>query len=125
MSLIDVALLILILAAIALCITAIIYIRRLVTQLDGVRNDVHDLVEKLLPVVDNLNQITQRANKIASEAESYWDEIDRSIKNLKEKVSKLTSLQGLRDVENPAKNLIRNLRSFTKGFSAFWSEFSK
>lgn len=125
MSTIDVALLILIIAAIALCVAVIIYLRRIVAQMEQVRTDIHDLVGKLLPVIENISHITERANRIALEAENYWDEIDRSIKNLKEKVSRLTSFQGLRDSENPAKSLIRNLRSFAKGFSAFWSEFSK
>jgi uncharacterized protein YoxC len=125
MTIIDIALVVLILAASALCIYGIIYMRKLTAQVEAVRKDVHDLVGKTTPVLENLEDVTRRANRIVSEVEDYWNEIDRSIKNIRERISGFSSLKNLRDVEYPAKDLIRNIKAFSKGFMAFWEKFKQ
>ncbi|MEW6195084.1 MAG: hypothetical protein AB1521_08020 [Bacteroidota bacterium] len=125
MTLIDVLLIILIISASALCIYSIIFIKRLLKEVETIRSDVHNFINKADPVLDNLADVTQRANKIVSEAENYWDEIDNSIKKLKEKVSDLTSLRMFRDADNPTSDLIRNIKALIKGASAFWHAFKR
>ena len=123
MTIINILLIILILAAIALCIFLIITLKNLLLKVDELQKEVKQIVERTVPVLDNLNYATSRANRIVSEAENYWDEIDSSIKKLKERVSSLSSLTRFKDGDNPAKDLIKNLRAFSKAISAFWSEF--
>ena len=125
MNLIDVLLIILILSASALCIYAIIYLKRLTEHIEAVRKDVHELVERTTPILENLEDVTQRANRIVLEVGNYWDEIDRSIKNLRERISNFTSFSKFHDVEYPAKDLIKNIKAFAKGISAFWQEFKQ
>lgn len=122
MSIIEILLIILILSASALCIYAIIYLKRLTEQIEAVRKDVHELVERTTPILENLEDVTQRANRIVLEVGNYWDEIDRSIRNLRERVSNF-SFSRLNEVEYPAKDLIKNIKAFAKGISAFWQEF--
>jgi uncharacterized protein YoxC len=124
MNLIDVMLIILILSASALCIYAIIYLKRLTEQIEAVRKDVHELVERTTPILENLEDVTQRANRIVLEVGNYWDEIDRSIRNLRERVSNF-SFSRLSDVEYPAKDIIKNIKAFAKGMAAFWQEFKQ
>jgi ABC-type transporter Mla subunit MlaD len=90
------------------------------TKVEAVSSDIHNFIEKANPVLQELADVSQRANKIVTEAENYWEELDSSIKKLKEKVSDIRSLNFFRDAENPAKDLIKNLKAFSKGFSAFW-----
>ena len=111
MNLIDVLLIILILSASALCIYAIIYLKKLTEQIEAVRKDVHELVERTTPILENLENVTQRANRIVLEVGNYWDEIDRSIRNLRERVSNF-SFTRLSNVEYPAKDLIKNIKAF-------------
>ncbi len=125
MTVIEILLIILILAATVLCIYVIISLKKLNEQIEILQKDVKQLVDNTIPVLNNLNEVTSKANRIVSGAENYWDEIDRSIKNLKEKVSDLTSFTRFRDAENPAKDLIKNLRALFKGAAAFWSEFKR
>ena len=125
MTVIDVLLIILIISATALCIYVIIYLGKLNRQIDALQNDVKQIVDNTVPLLNNLNEVTSRANRIVTEAENYWDEIDRSIKKLKEKASDLTSLSRFRDEENPTKDLIRNLRALFKGVSSFWREYNR
>ncbi len=119
----EIFLIILTLAATALCIYVIISLRKILQQMDVMQKDFKQLIDSSIPVLNNLNEVASRANRIVSGAEHYWDEIDNSIKNLKEKVSNMTSLTRFRDAENPVKDLIKNLRALFKGASAFWSEF--
>ena len=125
MTVIDVLLIILIIAATALCIFIIFYLGKLNRQVNELQKEVKQIVDNTVPLLNNLNEVTSRANRIVTEAENYWDEIDRSIKKLKEKASNLTSLSRFRDEENPTKDLIKNLRALFKGISTFWREFNR
>ncbi len=125
MSLIDLLLIILILSASALCIFAILYLKRITENVEAVRKDVHEFVQKTDPIIENLGGMTSKVNRIVSEVEYYWDEIDISIKKIRERISGLTSLKNFRDVEYPAKDLIKNIKAFTKGASAFWNAFKR
>ena len=120
MNVIDILLIILILSASALCIFLIFYLKKLVDHVEAVREDVHELVEKTTPVLENLDDVTRRANRIVLEVENYWNEIDSSIKKVRERISGLTSLKRYTDAENPVSELIKNVKALTKGFVAFW-----
>ena len=120
MNVINILLIILILSASALCIFLIFYSKKLVNNVEAIRNDVRELVEKTTPVLENLDDVTRRANRIVSEVENYWNEIDSSIKKVREQISGLTSLKKYIDAENPVSELIKNVKAFTKGFVAFW-----
>lgn len=125
MTFIDILLIILILSASTLCVFAIIYLKRITDQVEAVRKDVHEFISKTNPVVENLEVAARKANRIVSDIENYWEEIDTSIKNLRERITGFTSLKNLRDVEYPAKDLIKNIKAFVKGASAFWNAFKR
>ena len=125
MTVIDILLIVLILAATALCIFVIVTLKNLMVKIDDMQKDIQKLVDNTIPVLNNLTDVTEKANRIVSEAENYWDEMDHSIKSLKERVHKLTSFTRSDDEENPARDLIKNLRAFFKGLSTFWSEFKR
>lgn len=123
MSVIDILLIILILSASALSIFAIVYLRKFSEQVEAMRKDLNQLVERTTPVLENLENVTRRASRVAAEVEDYWDEIDSSIKKIRERISGLTSLKKIADVEYPAKDLIKNIKALSKGVSAFWQAF--
>lgn len=123
MTIIEIFLIILIISASALCIYLIFTLKKITKEAEAVRIDIHNLVEKALPVLDDLAEVSVRANRVVKEVENYWDEIDSAIKNLKEKVSNFTSLKAFRSQENQVKDFVSNLRAFVKGISAFWQSF--
>lgn len=122
---IDVLLIILIVSASVLCFFAMAYLKRITEQMEAARKDIHEFVQNANPVLENLEEATRRANRVISEVENYWQEIDSSIKNLRERISGLTSIKKIRDVEYPAKDLIKNIKAFIKGASAFWDAFKR
>ncbi len=125
MTVLDIFLIILIIAATALCLYVIVSLRKSIIQIEQLQKDVKQLVENTIPVLHNINEVTTKVNRVVTEAENYWDEIDRAIKNLKEKAAGLTSLTRFADAENPAQDLIKNLKALSKGISVFWNEYKR
>lgn len=123
MDLIQILLILLILSSSALCIFTIYYLRKMSQKVEDVIRDFQDLIQKTNPVIENLEQISYRANRVVTEVEGYWNEIDGAIKNIRERISGLTSLRNLHDVEYPAKDLIKKIKAISKGASAFWNAF--
>jgi len=123
MALINIFLIVFILSATFLCIFATVYLKRTFEQVEAVRKDIHYLIENTIPVLSNLEEITQRTNKIMTEAEGYWDEINYSIRNLRRTISEFGSLKKFCYARTHNMELIKNLRSIAKGVSAFWSDY--
>jgi|APHig6443717817_1056837.scaffolds.fasta_scaffold62626_2 uncharacterized protein YoxC len=122
---IEILLVILILTATALCLFVIVSLKKMNQQIEQLQKDVKQVVEKTIPVLNNINEVTIRVNRVVSEVEDYWDEIDHSIRKIKDKVSNFTSLKLLSDVESPTVDFIKNLKALSKGVSAFWREFRR
>ncbi len=123
MNLVDIFLIILIVCASLLCIFLILYLRKIVVKIEEMQRDIHTIVDDTRPVLTNLSETTGRVNKIVSDVEDYWKELDHSIQNLRNKVTDITSFKKFRDKDNPAKNLVKNLRALIKGISSFWQEY--
>lgn len=123
MTLIDIFLIVLILSVSSLCIFVIVYLKRIFEEVEAARKDIHRLVENTVPILSNLEEITQRVNRIATEAVDYWEEIDYSIKYLREKISNFNSWKKFRDAQTQTSGIIKSLRSIATGISAFFSEY--
>jgi hypothetical protein len=123
--LIDILLLVLILFASSLCIFAIIYLKRTFEQIEAIRKDIHQFVENTMPTLNNLEEITQRTKRIVCEAEGYWEEIDHSIRFLREKILNFGLWKKINYAKTQRSYLINSLRSVAKGISAFWNKYKR
>jgi uncharacterized protein YoxC len=124
MTLIDILLTVLILAAISLCVFLIVYLKKITDDIQALRKDIDMLIDKTIPAVDNLNETVDKARRIVSDIEDYWAEIDSSIKRFKEKVNSFKTGNLLKEEEKAA-NFVSNLRAVIKGFRAFWSTLAR
>ena len=122
MNILNIFLVIFILAASAFCIYAIFYLKKLTEQVEAVRKDIHQIIQRSVPILENLEQVTNKANRVATEVESYWNELDLAIRNLRYKVSIFTPLKKYREAESTVSELIKNIKAVSKGLIAFWSE---
>lgn len=122
-TVINILLIILILAATTFCVFAIIYLKKIAEQVEAVRNDVEEYIEKPNPMLENLEHITGKVNHIVTEVGDYWEEIDDFIKNIRERYSIISSNKIFREFEYPLKYLIKNVRALAVGTSAFWKEY--
>ncbi|NJO89879.1 MAG: DUF948 domain-containing protein [Chloroflexia bacterium] len=75
MALIDILIIILIVAAIALCIYLIFTLNKLRKSFEAMQHDVHLISEKTIPVLENLEEVTKKAAQITSDAEEQLEEI--------------------------------------------------
>lgn len=123
MIIIDILLAVLILAAIALCIYLVISLKKLNESLKIMQEDVHDLYENTVPLLKNLTEISERATKVTSEAEHYWQDISSSVEKVKDKISGFGKSSGATSPQNPIEDFIQNLRAITRGITAFWTNF--
>jgi uncharacterized protein YoxC len=125
MNLIDIFLIILILSASSLCIFLILYLKKVSGQVEAVSKDIHRLVENTIPILNNLEEVTKRANIIVTGVEGYWKEIDHSIETLRGKISNSGSWEKFRDVKMQLIELRKKFRAITKGVSAFYRKYKK
>lgn len=123
--LLNIFLIILSISATVLCIYLIFTLKKLVAQMNELQKDVKNLVENTIPVLRNLNDVTLKANRIVSSAEDYWEGIERSIENVRNKFSKLINITRYDGAELPARNFMQNIKAVSRGISAFWQEFKK
>ena len=123
MTLIDVFLIVLIVAASALCIYLILTLNKLRKSFEVIQNDIHTISEKTVPVLENLDEITKKAAQITSDTEEQISELKAFILNIKEKVNRVVDLPGKIHPENRISDFLKNLNAFAKGFSVFWSKF--
>lgn len=122
MALIDILIIILIVAAIALCIYLIFTLNKLRKSFEAMQHDVHLISEKTIPVLENLEEVTKKAAQITSDAEEQLEEIKSFIQNIKRKVSRVSDLPRLINPENRISELLKNLTAIGKGFSVFWAK---
>jgi len=123
MALIDIFLMVFIFSASSLCIFSIIYMKRIFEQVEAIRKDINRLVENTIPLLSNLKDVTHRANRIATEVEEYWEKIDYSIRNLREKISNSGYWKKFYYAQIHIAVLIKSIRSIAKGLSVFWNEY--
>lgn len=125
MSLLEILLIVLVISATVLCFYVISVLQKVLMQINEIQKDVKQLVNNTIPLLKNLNEVTVKANRIVTSAESYWESVERSIDSVKMKISSFTSPSKFGNSNINARGIIQNIRAFTKGFSAFWKEFRR
>lgn len=125
MTLIDILLVLLIISAAALCVYLIVTLSKLNKSVEVLQKDVHNLIEKTIPVMENLEEVTGKFNRVATEAEERWMDLNSAIETAKDKVSRFSLKSSSGRSDNPVHQLIKNLTAVVKGVSAFWSEFNR
>jgi hypothetical protein len=123
MTLIDVLVVVLILTAFSLSIFVIVFLIKIYEQAVAVQKDIQRLVDNTIPVMSNLKEVTERANRIVTGVERYYNEADCLIKNVRERISIITSHRRFRSVEHPVKYLVKNIKALASGTSAFLNAF--
>ena len=112
---INILLLLLMITALFLCVFLIIFLKKLFKQVEAVRNDVHLLVESTIPILNHLEEVSLRANRMVTEVGDYWQEIDNSIRNVRKIITMIGSWKIVCGVTAQTSKFIRKFRSITSG----------
>lgn len=125
MTLIDVLLAVLIISGTALCIYFIISLKRLTNSVDSIKGDFNKLVDESIPVIENINKITEHAVSVSSTTERQVHDLNNKIEDIKNKVFSFREKVSKASTDNQVITLINNMRAVVKGISAFIKDISK
>ena len=125
MTLINIFLIVFVITVSIFSVFVIIYLNRIFENINSIYKDIRLLVENTIPILSNLEVITRRVNKVATEAEEYWVEIDDLIRNLRKKILIFSSYKKFRDSQKLIFGLLKNFRFITKDIHAFWNGFKR
>lgn len=122
MSVIEIAQIILLLSASALCVFLIVYIGRITDSVKEIKDELNKLTNQINPLLDSLQVLSGSIVKLSNEVQSQLDKTRWIVDEVKERVEGLFNFEKkIRDtVEGPANNLFQNLEAIKKGLSAFW-----
>lgn len=117
----------LLIAASALCIFLIIYIKKIVEEIGEVRKDVHQLSQNLIPLVDSLQSLSNSVADVSDDVKNQISKLRWIFDELKRRFEKIFEFESKmkKAVETPANNLINNLQALKKGVSTFFDVMRK
>ncbi len=123
MALLDILTIILIVIVAALCIYLFTTLRKVNRSIDVLSADLHRLIDSTLPMMENLNEASEKFNNIASDAERHMAEFNELVSSTKSKFSSLSAKVKEGKSHNPVFNLVNNLNAISKGISSFWQNY--
>ena len=118
---------ILLLAATALCISLIIYLKSITNSIMGMQNDIKELTEELKPILAASAELSEKLNEISDKASSQLDVSKEIINDVKERVDKILDLEEKvrKGVEEPTMQLVKNISAVVNGVNTFWNAYTK
>jgi uncharacterized protein YoxC len=127
MSIETVFYIILLIAATALCIALIIYLKSITHSIKGMQNDIKDLSEGLKPLLTASVELSEKLNDISDKASSQLDVSKEIIYDVRDRVDKILDLEEKvrKGVEEPAMQLVKNLSAVVNGVNTFWNAYTK
>lgn len=117
---IDILTVLLIVIGIAALFYLIFFLKSATQNLNLITSDVHEMKEKIEPIITNLEEATGRANSIVERTEEYVDSMDQLIEELKSRYNSFS--WGVKH-DNPVADFIKNVSALSKGINAFWSKY--
>ena len=121
MTIIDILLIILLVVSIVLAVYLIFALKKIVSNVEKIQKDAHDLYERSLPLIDELSESSAKFNSIANRADEQISNIESYVEKLRENFLRVKDRIENAKKENPAYDIYRNLNAISKGISAFWN----
>ncbi len=122
---IDILLAVLIASVSALCIYLLFWLKSVGQNISNMERDINSFVDSMLPLIENLNETSNKVGNIVSVAESQVSELSQTINRTKARFNSIFSSLIKENEENQMLNFITNLRAFAKGVSTFFQAFTK
>lgn len=124
---VDVAIIILLLAATALCIFLIFYLNRITKSVIEIQKEMKTMTEQLSPLLISFTELSEKISGLASDVDTQLQTGKALFNEIKIRVKKILYLeQKIRGgFEGPVLDLINNLTAISKGIGAFWSSYKQ
>jgi cell shape-determining protein MreC len=124
----DILLAILIFAGIVLCVYLMVFFRKSTTAIEKLQEDIHQIKNKIDPVLSNLNSVSDNIANVTDTIENQVSDFSNLADQVKEKVENLLNIDKKikENIENsPLADLYKKLTGISKGISAFWETYTK
>ncbi len=127
-TVVDIALIILLLAAAALCVYVIMTLKEVTKTIAEVRTDLNEIKTKVDPILTNVDIISNKAALLTVEVETQINNVVHMVNDLKVKVESLFSSNSSSHVHadsngHSGPEWYRKVVGVYKGATAFWSAF--
>lgn len=125
MDLIDFLLALLLLAASALCIALIYYIRKISNSIKAVQKDLNELSENIQPLIKSTTELSDNLREITNSAKGQIDLSRSVVTSIKDRVDTILKFEeNVRGgIEGPVMSFIREITAIGKGLTTFLSYF--
>ncbi len=110
------------LAVITLCVCLVIFLRRMGGTLDSLEKNARELSTRALPIMDNLEVITDKARNIADNVDDQIELVKNSINAVREIADNVVDFERKVQarIEEPVLETIGTIAAVLKGVRAFF-----
>lgn len=122
--LIEIAQIILLISASALCFFLIIYFKKITQSIVELKIELQKISEQLTPVINSFHSLSKSITNLTDEVKNQFDKTKWIIDEVKERVESILNFEKKiqKGIEEPVNNLISNLNALKKGFQVFWEK---
>ncbi|MCH7965491.1 MAG: hypothetical protein IH950_08050 [Bacteroidetes bacterium] len=124
---IDILLLVLIIAATALCIVLIYYIWKISNAVNAMQVDINELSKTLQPLLKSTTELSNNLKEITENARAHVDISKNVVLSIKDRVDTILQFEEKvrRGIEGPVMSFIKEITALNNGLNTFLSYFRK
>jgi uncharacterized protein YoxC len=127
LALIDILLVVLIIAATALCIALIYYIWKISNTVKAMQVDINELSKNLHPLLISTTELSNNIKEITGNAKAHVDISKNVVLSVKDRVDTILQFEEKvrRGIEGPVMSFIQEITALNNGLNTFLSYFRK
>ncbi len=124
---IDILLVVLIIAATALCIALIYYIWKITNAVKAMQVDINELSKNIQPLINSTTELSNNINEISENARAHVDISKNVVLSIKERVDTILQFEEKvrRGIEGPVMSFIQEITALNNGLNTFLNYFRK
>ena len=124
---IDILLVVLIIAATALCIALIYYIWKISNTVKAMQVDINELSKNLHPLLISTTELSNNIKEITGNAKAHVDISKNVVLSIKDRVDTILQFEEKvrRGIEGPVISFIKEITALNNGLNTFLSYFRK
>jgi len=126
-TVIELAQIILLLSAAALCVFLIFYVGKITKSIAEIQKELQNMTRELHPLISSLEALSATVTSLSNDVKNQLGKVSWIFDEIKSKVETVFNFQDrIRDkFENPAQGLVNNLDAIKNGVSAFWHSLKR
>ena len=126
-TIIELAQIILLLSAAALCVFLIYYVGKITKSITEIQIDLHNMSREFQPLIASFEKLSVTITALSNDVKNQLGKVTWLFDEVKSKVESVFNFQDriIDKFENPAQGLLNNLGAIKNGVSAFWHSLRK